>query len=102
MKGDILAAARLEHGLVPRPAEAARVPVIAFAGGGPDEIVVNGETGFLIPNRDENNMAEAALTLLTDPQRRRATGSAARARAEQLFDSAVNVHLVERVYESLA
>jgi glycosyltransferase involved in cell wall biosynthesis len=67
-------------------AMAAGLPVVASAVGGVPEIVVDGETGFLVPPGDSERLAEALRLLLADPGLRRRMGAAARARAETLFD----------------
>ena len=61
-------------------------PVIAPREGGPLAIVVDGETGLLVPPRDADGMARALMELLADPERRKAMGRAARARVASVFD----------------
>lgn len=67
-------------------AMAAELPVVASDVGGLSELVVDGETGLLVPAGDETALAEALATLLEDRQRRLDLGAAGRARAEALFD----------------
>jgi glycosyltransferase involved in cell wall biosynthesis len=55
---------------------------------GPDEIVADGETGFLYPVGDAEAGAARVLELVA-PERRRALGEAARRRARALYDLAV-------------
>ena len=81
-------------------AMAMQVPVIAFSGGGPDEIIDHGKTGILVPAAGTNDMAAAAVRLLADPDARQAMGSAARERARLHFDSVANVQQIEQVYDS--
>ncbi|MDX2193209.1 MAG: glycosyltransferase family 4 protein [Gemmatimonadales bacterium] len=59
-------------------------PVVASATGGVPEIVVDGETGFLVPPEDPAALA-SALDRLTDAALRARLGEAGRARAEALF-----------------
>ena len=94
-------AEREPFGRVLIEAMAMRVPVLAYRGGGPDEIVADGETGYLVPPRDTQSMADAALAILRDPERRRRMGESARARALGLYAPERNVHLVEDVYARL-
>jgi glycosyltransferase involved in cell wall biosynthesis len=54
-------------GIVMLEAMAAGTPVVATDCGGPEGIVVDGETGALVPNNDPQAMAEAVLNLLDDP-----------------------------------
>jgi glycosyltransferase involved in cell wall biosynthesis len=69
-------------------AMAAELPVVASDVGGLSELVVDGETGILVPAGDEAALAEALADLLEDRERRLELGAAGRARAEALFDLA--------------
>lgn len=55
-------------------------PVIACAAGGPEEIVVDGETGVLVPPSDAPELADAVNRLLASPAGRRDMGLAGRRR----------------------
>jgi glycosyltransferase involved in cell wall biosynthesis len=60
-------------------AQAAGVPVVATAVGGIKETVVDGETGLLVPPRDQEALAAAIRRLLADPaQAGRLAGEAKR------------------------
>ena len=72
-------------GLVNIEAMAMGKPVVAFGHGALPEIVVNGETGWLVPPGDEYALAEATLTLLRDPARSTKMGQAGRKRVEEKF-----------------
>lgn len=67
-------------------AMAAGLPVVASAVGGVPELVVDGETGYLVPPGEGERLAEALGLLLGDPALRRRMGRSGRARAEELFD----------------
>ena len=82
-------------------AMAARRPVVAPREGGPRYIVVDGETGILVPPRDPDAFAAALVELLTDPSRREAMGHAARARAEAVFSIRAHVKAVEDVFDEI-
>lgn len=60
-------------------------PVIASRVGGIPEMIVDGETGLLVPPGDEAALATAIEQLLADPTRARTLGSAARERMARLF-----------------
>jgi len=79
-------------------AMAAARPVIARRVGALPETVVHGETGFLIDDDRPESVARALGDILEDPARRRAMGSAGRARAEECFGLERSVETVERVY----
>jgi glycosyltransferase involved in cell wall biosynthesis len=66
-------------------AMACRRAVAATAAGGIPEVVVHGETGLLVPPRDDAALAEAVLLLLDDAERRAAMGEAGRARVARAF-----------------
>ncbi len=67
-------------------AMAAALPVVASSVGGIPELVVDGETGLLVPPRDARALADALQRLLADPGLRARMGRASRARAEARFD----------------
>jgi glycosyltransferase involved in cell wall biosynthesis len=67
-------------------AMAAELPVVASNVGGLGELVVDGETGALVPPGDPEALAEALGRLIGDRELRRRLGAAGRARAERLFD----------------
>jgi glycosyltransferase involved in cell wall biosynthesis len=61
-------------------AQAAGLPVVAFASGGVPEVVEDGVTGFLVPAGDTGALAAAVGVLLTDAEGRARMAAAARAR----------------------
>lgn len=67
-------------------------PVIACAAGGPRDIVVEGETGLLVPPADPAALALALCRLLADPAGRRAMGLAGRRR---LLDRFTHTHMAQ-------
>ena len=76
-------------------------PVIAPREGGPLEIVVDGETGILVPPRDAAALAQAISRLVADPEERRAMGRAARARVDAVFDIRHHVRAIEAVFDDV-
>ena len=60
-------------------------PVVASAVGGLRDLVVDGETGLLVPPRDEAALRAALERLLADDELRAQLGSAGRRRAQRLF-----------------
>jgi glycosyltransferase involved in cell wall biosynthesis len=80
-------------------AMAAGLPVITTAVGGIDDIVIDGETGYLIPPGDATALRQRLETLMTDAALRCRMGDAGRRRVEEHFDarkSAATVHRVIR------
>ncbi len=72
-------------GLVYPEAMAVGLPCIALAGTAPAEIVIDGETGRLVPPGDPAALAAALVELLGDPARASALGEAGRRRYEREF-----------------
>jgi glycosyltransferase involved in cell wall biosynthesis len=66
-------------------AMATELPVVATRCGGPEEIIVDGETGFLVPLHDPRAMADAVGAVVRDPDLARKMGQAGRRRAEACF-----------------
>jgi glycosyltransferase involved in cell wall biosynthesis len=69
-------------------AMAAELPVVASEVGGLAELVVDGETGILVPPGDVQALATALGRLVAEPELRRSLGAAGRVRAETSFDLA--------------
>ena len=74
-------------GLALLEAMAQRVPVVAVNQGGPAEIVVEGETGLLVPPSDPDALARALGELLDDPKRAAKMGEAGYGRLHALYGS---------------
>jgi glycosyltransferase involved in cell wall biosynthesis len=82
-------------------AMAAGLPVVATAAGGTPEVVVDGETGLLVPPGDVTALAEAIERLLRDPGLRRKMGEAGRKRVEGHFTIEQTVAQTVALYETL-
>ena len=67
-------------------AMAAELPVVASDVGGVSELVVDGETGMLVPPDNETALAAALGRLVENRELRKTLGAAGRARAGELFD----------------
>ncbi|MFQ5840639.1 MAG: N-acetyl-alpha-D-glucosaminyl L-malate synthase BshA [Candidatus Methylomirabilales bacterium] len=88
-------------GLAALEAMSCGVPVITTRVGGLPEVVEDTVTGFLHSVGDVTGMSEAALELLTHPDRHRAMARAARKRAIQAFDASQIVPIYEDLYRAL-
>jgi glycosyltransferase involved in cell wall biosynthesis len=84
---ELLALPSWTEGLPITPLEAMAVgtPVVATAVGGTPEIVVDGETGLLVPARDPQHLAEAINRVLDDPSLAARLGEAGRRRLVEHF-----------------
>jgi glycosyltransferase involved in cell wall biosynthesis len=98
---DILVMSSITEGLGTSllDAMAAGKPVVATRAGGIPEVVVDGETGFLVPPRDHGAMATAIVKLLKDDGLRRRMGEAGRTRACTMFSAERMVKDTLHVYE---
>lgn len=81
---------------------AAGLPVIATSVGGVPELVIDGETGILVPPLTPNRLCDAARALLDSPDIRLRFGSAGRRRIEQRFGVDLEVREYDRLYRTLA
>jgi glycosyltransferase involved in cell wall biosynthesis len=80
---------------------AAGLPVVATAVGGTPELVIDGETGLLVPPRDPAALAQAILTLLTDPGLAQRLGENGRLRVADQFTIRQMVQQTEQLYQRL-
>jgi glycosyltransferase involved in cell wall biosynthesis len=74
-------------------------PVVASAVGGLLDLVVDGETGVLVPPGDVGALRDVLERLLADPELRRRLGEAGRARARERFGWEAVTAATVRVYE---
>jgi glycosyltransferase involved in cell wall biosynthesis len=77
-------------------------PIVATTAGGIPEVVVDGETGILVPPRDHQAMARAIVRLLADDALRSRMGSAGLARVRQRFTVERMVAETAAVYRLVA
>jgi glycogen synthase len=103
-------------GIINLEAAACETPVVASAVGGIPEVVVDGETGVLVPvalsaddpmrplepNRFERDLAAAINELMADAARCESMGRAARRRAVESFGWDAIARQTVELYESLA
>jgi glycosyltransferase involved in cell wall biosynthesis len=81
-------------GLVYTEAMTQETPVVACAGEGPEDFIVHGQSGYLVPPRDAPALADVIEAALRDDQARRAIGRAGRqAAAELTWRSNAEAHL---------
>jgi len=82
-------------------AMAASKPIVATAVGGVPDLVVEGETGFLVPPADPTGLARAISTILGDRDLAARMGAAGAQRQRTEFDFAQTVRRVEELYVRL-
>lgn len=83
-------------------AMASGLPVVATRVGGADELVLDGETGLLVPPAAPDAMAAALRQLVANERGRRSMGTAARDRAEREFALSTMVERYDTLYVDLA
>lgn len=72
------------------------VPVIATAGGGTNEIILEGETGFIIPNGSEEKLTEKIIYLMDHPEIRKQCGEKSADRIREFFSYE---NMIKKTYE---
>lgn len=87
--------------LVPIEAAALGKPVVATRVDGTREVVVEDETGILVPAREPKALAEAVLELLLNAEKRLQMGEKARVHAREHFSLDQQVKVTASYYEEL-
>jgi len=82
-------------------AMASEKPVVATEIGGIPELVANEETGYLVPPRNPDALANAIVNLLKSPQRAKEMGRRGRTRFEERFTKRKMLSEVEYLYLNL-
>jgi glycosyltransferase involved in cell wall biosynthesis len=82
-------------------AMAAGMPCIATRVSGSEDIIIENESGLLVPPEDPAALASALVTILTDHQRASSLGREARARVERWFDQRRVLDESIQLYSSL-
>jgi phosphatidyl-myo-inositol alpha-mannosyltransferase len=88
-------------GMVLTRAFSCATPVVASNIEGYAAVAEQGETGILVPPGNDEALAEGMIALLSDEDRRRRLGAAAREEAEEYSWKRIAARLVD-IYESLA
>jgi len=76
-------------------------PVVATAVDGTCEVIVDGETGLLVPPAQSKPLAEVLIRLLGDSEQRQLLGEAARRRAREVFSLEQQIRDTAALYRSL-
>ncbi len=77
---------------------ASGLPAVATAVGGNVEVVVDRETGLLVPPSRPDALADAIDAVLSDAERARLMGLAGRRRVEERFDLGRTIAAYEALY----
>ena len=76
--------------------------VVATPVGGTPEVVLDGETGLLVPPRDSEALADALRRVLEDDDLRRRLGEAGQRRVAESFTADTMSHEVLAIYDEVA
>lgn len=82
-------------------AMAASLPVVVTDTGGTRDLVIDGETGYIVPPHDVRQLAVRLETLCRDARLRRAMGAAGRSRVAQYFTTRHMSRQYEDLYTTL-
>lgn len=82
-------------------AMAVGLPIVATDVGGNPEIVVDGQTGHLVPSQSPERLAAAICDMLADPALWNLYGTLGRQRAEEQFNITTMVSKYESLYREL-
>lgn len=82
-------------------AMAAGKPIVATKCGGPEEIIMDGQTGLLVPVNDSDKMAKAVLSLINNSQERQRMGMLGKARFDSHYSAQRYCKNFEELYSSL-
>lgn len=80
---------------------AAGRPVVATDVGGAREAIVHGDTGYLVPVGDHEQMAEHIISLLLDQEGANSMGESGRQRVNEKFSTVKQLQNVESLYAEL-
>lgn len=80
---------------------AAARPVVVTEVGGAREVVVEGETGYLVASGDDATMAARLIALLRDPETARRMGEGGRRVVEEKFSCEAQLARTEELYDRL-
>ena len=83
-------------------AQAAGIPVVAFAQGPVPEGVIDGTTALLAPDKSAEGLAEALKTLLGDAALRIRMGAAGRTFVQEKFDIRDRSRELDEIYQRVA
>ena len=100
---DVVVSSSLTEGLSLAIGEAlaATKPVVATAVGGTPEIILDGETGILVPPKDPEALARAVVELLNDPGKAGRLATSGRERVSRQFSLQSCIARHEQIYRKV-
>jgi glycosyltransferase involved in cell wall biosynthesis len=98
----VISSEQESFGLTAIEALSMETPVVSTRCGGPEEIMVDGETGLLVPVKDPDAMADAIVKLLKNPELARGMGIRGRAHVSTQFGIDRFVRCIQGVIKETA
>lgn len=77
------------------------LPVVTTDAGGTRELVLDGQTGYIVPQRDIDSLAHAIIKLINDAALRQRMGHAGRERVEDEFSFRRRLQRIEALYAAV-
>ena len=95
----VISSEQESFGLTAIEALSMETPVVATRCGGPEEILVDGDTGLLVPVKDPYAMADAIVKLLLDPKLASRLGASGRIHVNKHFGLDRYVQCIQQVIQ---
>ncbi len=92
---------RESFGVVLAEAAAAGLPIVSSPVGGIPEIVIEGQTGFLVADNSTEKIAAKALLLASEPELRRQLGQTAFQHAKTTFNLEKQIEALDTFYDGI-
>ena len=95
----VLASDEEGFGVTVIEAMASGVPPVSTRSGGPDDIIADGEDGFLVDRDDAEAIADRLYSLTSDPAVNHRIGASARQKVEQMYSEDVAAQAFVAVFD---
>lgn len=76
-------------------------PVIVAKSGGPENIVIDGETGYLVEKNDANAIADKMISIILNPEKNKKLGTNAFEDYSKKYDGKLSIGQFENIIRSL-
>ncbi len=77
------------------------IPAVTTASGGPQEVVDDGETGYIVKNNDAKLLAEGILKILDNPEIGKKMGQKGKQKAQEIFGIEKMLKALDEIYSEL-
>ena len=82
-------------------AMACGIPCVTSDAAGLSEVMADGETGYIVPRKDPEALAEKIILLAGNPELRQRLGRQGRRRVEELYNWEDNIRGIETAYQKM-